>query len=103
MDMARTEPFEMVAIKVVTGAGAPWYTSGIHIWKGTSASLKPIPTSIMPRPMTIRGDMEEPDKKFAIPEKFIVPVEAYINAIPNNKKAVDREAMTRNLTPASTL
>ena len=28
---------------VATGVGAPWYTSGTHIWKGTIAILKPKP------------------------------------------------------------
>src|SRR6516165_7727817 len=30
----------------VTGVGAPWYTSGAHIWNGDADTLKPSPTKI---------------------------------------------------------
>src|SRR6266516_1316380 len=33
------------AMKAVTGVGAPWYTSGVHMWKGTAATLKQNPTA----------------------------------------------------------
>ena len=32
-------------MKAVTDVGAPWYTSGVHMWNGTAASLKPKPTA----------------------------------------------------------
>src|SRR5579875_3920761 len=35
-------------IKAVMGAGAPWYTSGVHEWKGTADTLKQKPTAISP-------------------------------------------------------
>ncbi len=28
-------------MNAVTGVGAPWYTSGVHMWNGTAATLKP--------------------------------------------------------------
>src|SRR6266481_9712624 len=34
----------------VTGVGAPSYTSGVHTWKGATATLKPRPMRIMDRP-----------------------------------------------------
>src|SRR5580658_4200517 len=34
----------------VTGVGAPWYTSGVHMWNGTAATLKANPTSIRVTP-----------------------------------------------------
>ena len=36
-------PFDTVAMNAVTGRGAPSYTSGVQRWKGTTASLKPMP------------------------------------------------------------
>ena len=41
---------EPIASMAVTGAGAPWYTSGAHMWKGITDSLKkkPISTRVMP-------------------------------------------------------
>ena len=31
-------------MNAVTEVGAPWYTSGVHMWNGTAATLKPNPT-----------------------------------------------------------
>ncbi len=30
-------------MNAVTGVGAPWYTSGVHMWNGAAATLKPRP------------------------------------------------------------
>src|SRR5271154_7165643 len=38
------------AKKAVTGVGAPSYTSGVHIWNGTAAHLKAMPTERKTRP-----------------------------------------------------
>ena len=35
-----------LAMKAVTGVGAPWYTSGLQEWKGTAAILNSKPTTI---------------------------------------------------------
>ena len=37
-------------MNAVTGVGAPWYTSGVHMWNGTAATLKPSPTSRSAKP-----------------------------------------------------
>ena len=42
-------------MKAVTVVGAPSYTSGAHMWKGTLATLKPKPTSSRAAPSTARG------------------------------------------------
>ncbi len=34
----------------VTAVGAPWYTSGTHMWKGTTPSLKARPATMNTRP-----------------------------------------------------
>ena len=40
---ANAAAFTPAAMKPVTGAGAPSYTSGTHMWKGTAATLKANP------------------------------------------------------------
>ncbi|OPZ76544.1 MAG: hypothetical protein BWY77_01878 [bacterium ADurb.Bin431] len=42
-------------MKAVTEVGAPSYTSGVHMWKGTSATLKPNPTRSSPIAASTRG------------------------------------------------
>ena len=34
-----------VDMNAVTGVGAPWYTSGVHMWKGTAEALNPRATA----------------------------------------------------------
>src|SRR5215831_1109245 len=48
---ANTAAFGAVDMKPTTGDGAPSYTSGVQIWNGAAATLKPSPTNIsaMPR------------------------------------------------------
>ena len=41
---AKAAAFTPVAMNAVTGVGAPSYTSGAHMWKGTAATLNPKPT-----------------------------------------------------------
>src|SRR5687768_14257909 len=36
--------FGTMAKKEVTGVGAPWYTSGVHMWNGKAEILYPTPT-----------------------------------------------------------
>src|SRR5512140_4010686 len=45
-------------MKAVTAEGAPWYTSGVHMWKGTAAILKPNPTRISAEPMDNKSGFE---------------------------------------------
>ena len=42
-----------VARNAPTGVGAPSYTSGVHIWKGTMDNLKPKPTVTRTAPAMI--------------------------------------------------
>ncbi|MOA07601.1 hypothetical protein D3C78_1273080 [compost metagenome] len=83
-----------VARKVETGAGAPWYTSGVHRWNGTRESLKPRPTIIMPRPASSSGSCSMLSPRL-LPSatKERLPDCAYSSAIPNSRKdeaAADR-------------
>ena len=50
-----TAALEPAARKAVMGAGAPWYTSGVHTCKGAMDSLKARPVSSRPRPRSTRG------------------------------------------------
>ncbi len=42
---ANVAVFEAVDMKAVSVVGAPWYTSGVHMWNGTALTLKKKPTS----------------------------------------------------------
>src|SRR5436190_4108468 len=41
---AKAAAFGPADRNAVTGVGAPWYTSGAHIWNGAAGTLKPNPT-----------------------------------------------------------
>ena len=65
---ANTAAFVPTAMKAVTGVGAPSYTSGTHMWKGTSESLKAKPTSTSPSPtISIGLGSTPPLSAWAIP------------------------------------
>src|SRR3954471_11270638 len=51
---AKPAAFGPAAMKAVTGVGAPSYTSGVQMWKGAVAILKPKPTSIIAAPANRR-------------------------------------------------
>src|SRR5215213_279211 len=40
------------AMNAVTGVGAPWYASGVHMWNGAAETLKPRPVMIIASPTT---------------------------------------------------
>src|SRR5438067_13778481 len=42
---AKPAALAAAAMNPVTGVGEPWYTSGVHMWNGTAATLKPSPTA----------------------------------------------------------
>ena len=50
--VALAATFGADAKNAVTGVGAPWYTSGVHIWKGTAEILKARPASTKTSPNT---------------------------------------------------
>src|SRR5436190_19970107 len=46
MNRANAAAFGPADMKAATGAGAPWYTSGAHTWKGAAEILNAKPTNI---------------------------------------------------------
>ena len=78
--------FTIVAIKAVTGVGAPSYTSGAQKWKGAAESLKPMPINSMITPTkTIELFVPFPTtSRICIISKL--PETPYINAMPKSKK-----------------
>ena len=60
----------------VTGEGAPWYTSGVHMWNGTAAILKANPTSMRESPAS-RSPFDSRtffERKSEIWVRFVDPV-----------------------------
>ena len=50
--MAKAASFGAVPTSRVTAVGAPWYTSGIHMWNGATPILKASPATRNTRPNT---------------------------------------------------
>ena len=89
-------------IKPVTGVGAPWYTSGVHMCSGTAATLKPKPITAMPAPAMNSGRLTEPPASAAwMPNKSVCAVLAKINATPYSRKAEARQPSRKYLSAAS--
>src|SRR5215213_7567265 len=44
--------FVAADMNAVTEVGAPWYTSGVHMWNGAAEALKPSPATIIASPAT---------------------------------------------------
>jgi hypothetical protein len=55
MMAAKPAALEAVDRKAVTGVGAPWYTSGAHMWKGAAATLKQRAASTISPPAASPG------------------------------------------------
>ena len=49
---AKAASFGAVPIRSVIGVGAPWYTSGTHMWYGTTPSLNAMPETTKTSPNT---------------------------------------------------
>src|SRR5262245_52157458 len=72
------------AMNAVTGVGAPWYTSGVHMWNGTAETLNPRPTMSSPSP---NSNVDCSNSVFllrnsAIHVSDVVPVAPYTSATP---------------------
>src|SRR5579872_259759 len=50
MNAANTAALVVTDMKAVIGVGAPSYTSGVHMWNGTTETLNANPTAISPMP-----------------------------------------------------
>jgi len=63
-----------VAMKAVIGVGAPWYTSGVHVWNGPTEALNSSPTSSSASPANSRvSERSEPPVAVAMPASETVP------------------------------
>jgi hypothetical protein len=62
-------------MNAVTGVGAPWYTSGVHMWNGTAAILNANPTARSPAAASASArSSNRPASSSAIPARDVVPV-----------------------------
>ena len=85
--------------KLVTEVGDPWYTSGVHMWKGTAEILKAKPTRMKTIPKIV------PALKslltIAICSKFVDPEKPYIKEHPYNNRPDESALKTKYFIPAS--
>ena len=71
---ANPATFAADAMNAVTGVGAPWYTSGVHVWNGTAAILNRSPTS--------RSAIPASNKVFVLPRNTVLSSEEKIDSSP---------------------
>src|SRR5436853_1672340 len=86
------------AMKPVTGVGEPWYTSGVHMWNGTAATLKPRPTISSAIPPSITPVVSGRSRmKAEMMPKLVEPVAPYVSATPYRKNADENAPSTKYL------
>ena len=69
--------FVAPAMNAVTGVGAPWYTSGVHMWNGAAATLNAEAdehAARCPSNSTPSSSSVVVARKSAILVRFVVPV-----------------------------
>ena len=74
MSAAKAAALDPVAMKEVIVVGAPWYTSGAHMWNGTEEILNPKPTSMSPSPASTSGSAFLAAGEAAIRSRLVEPV-----------------------------
>src|SRR6185503_4293293 len=66
----------------VTGVGAPWYTSGSHMWNGTAPNLNATPTMMNASASSAGTLTSPPPMRVASSARFSVPVMPYSSEMP---------------------
>ena len=88
-------------MNAVTGVGAPWYTSGVHMWNGTAATLNANPTSRKTTASSPIAWLPGPPSASAILPMFVVPVAPYAIAMPYRKNAEENAPSRKYFIDAS--
>src|SRR5947209_18692379 len=101
---AKAAALDADAVKPVTGDGAPSYTSGVHMWNGTAATLNAKPTRSRARPENRRpllsaGGVSR--KKMKMSARRVEPVAPYVRAIPYRKNADEKLPRMKYFIPDS--
>src|SRR6478735_6825363 len=84
----------------VIGVGAPWYTSGSHMWNGAAPNLKAMPATMNTRPVSSRPGDAEPIAS-RMPIRSSVPVAPYISDMPYSSMPEASEPRTKYFIAAS--
>jgi hypothetical protein len=80
---AKPAAFAPADMNAVTAVGAPWYTSGVHIWKGTAATLNPNPTRSKAAPNSRRDVFADPVfMADTMAYRLVLPVAPKVSAVP---------------------
>src|SRR5262245_54189175 len=79
---AKAAALTTVAMNAVTDVGAPSYTSGVHRWNGTAATLNPSPTKSIAAPPSSNGSEAFRCATSASTAYDVDPVPAYSSAMP---------------------
>src|SRR5512146_3595256 len=99
---AKLAALEATAMNAVTEVGAPSYTSGVHIWNGTTASLKPNPAANRIVAIRSRGS-SNPRVPIApaIDASLVLPAMPYKREIPYSSSPEEKAPNTKYLAEAS--
>ena len=93
------------AKKADTGVGAPSYTSGVHMWNGTTAILnaRPANTNTSPNvsPSAAVLPCGAPANDCAICSNSVEPAKPYTRLTPYSRIPLANEPSTKYLSPAS--
>ena len=80
---ANAATFVPADMNAVTQVGAPWYASGVHMWKGAAETLNRNPTPSRPAAPRASADVSPCADSFApIRARFVVPLAPYARATP---------------------
>ena len=71
-------------MNAVIGLGAPWYTSGVHMWNGAADTLNASPTTSRAKPASSVPSSNSVlwARKLEMPVSDVVPVAPYTSATP---------------------
>ena len=94
--------FVAADMNAVTGVGAPWYTSGVHMWNGAAETLNANPiASSDHREQRDRQRPRPAGERARHPAIFVVPVAPYAIATPYRKNAEANAPSRKYFTAAS--
>ncbi len=91
--------FVAADMNAVTDVGAPWYTSGVHMWNGAAETLNASPARIIARPAT--RNASSPASAAAICSKPSASVAPKTSAEPKSSTAEPNPPTITYLRPAS--
>src|ERR1700722_3234375 len=99
--MKKLATLELDATNAALQVGAPWYTSGAHMWKGAAAILKPNPATTMTMAIVNSGSAGETLTAAAMGWSASEPERPKSRLKPKSRIPADMPPKRKYLSPAS--